>query len=208
MLSKSAGTSITEEKIGLLRQIAMEEFSQNGYQGTSTNVITQRAGISKGSLFNIFGNKKNLYFELIGESNSFFIKGLEAQLHNMSTDFVERMLWLANLYLDLFIKEPQQFLFLMTLTDPGNRELAAEFYQQHIEDSMAVQAKIYAGIDMDSLKIDSTRMMKITSWVMTEIKNDLFSNPAAREDPKKFKTEFIGELEEMLQILKHGMYKD
>ena len=123
-MGRKTGVAIPEEKIELVRQIAREEFTKNGYQGTSTNIIIQRAQISKGSLFNLFGNKKNLYFELIRQSSGFFVNQLEMKLKKMPRDYVERMLWIGDLYLNMFIKEPELFSFLMTLICWRERKLS------------------------------------------------------------------------------------
>ncbi len=40
---------------------AVTEFARNGYAGTSTDAIAQRAGISQPYLFRLFGTKKDLF---------------------------------------------------------------------------------------------------------------------------------------------------
>src|SRR5690554_2151180 len=44
---------------------ALKEFARSGYEKASTNEIVQEAGIAKGSLFNYFNNKKELYFFIL-----------------------------------------------------------------------------------------------------------------------------------------------
>jgi len=53
---------LTTEKI---IQAAMDEFSEKGYENSSTNVISETAGISKGLIFKYFSSKKGLYLFLI-----------------------------------------------------------------------------------------------------------------------------------------------
>ncbi|ANB57099.1 bacterial regulatory s, tetR family protein [Anoxybacillus sp. B7M1] len=43
-----------QEKRALIIKVAIEEFVKNGYEKASTDVITRRAGISKGLLFHYF----------------------------------------------------------------------------------------------------------------------------------------------------------
>ena len=40
--------------------VALEEFAQNGYKATSTNVICKKAEVSKGILYHYYGTKENL----------------------------------------------------------------------------------------------------------------------------------------------------
>lgn len=49
------------EKRDKIINSAMKEFSKNTFEKASTNVIVEKAGISKGLLFHYFKSKKNLY---------------------------------------------------------------------------------------------------------------------------------------------------
>ena len=44
---------------------AMEEFAEHGLDGTSTDTIARKAGISQPYLFRLFGTKKELYLESV-----------------------------------------------------------------------------------------------------------------------------------------------
>jgi AcrR family transcriptional regulator len=44
----------------LLLQKALELFSRNGYQGTSTNLLARECGVSEGLIFRHFGSKEGL----------------------------------------------------------------------------------------------------------------------------------------------------
>lgn len=46
-------------------QTAAKEFSENGYDPANINVIALKAGIGKGTIYNYFANKKELYLETI-----------------------------------------------------------------------------------------------------------------------------------------------
>ena len=44
---------------------ALEEFGEHGLDGTSTDTIARKAGISQPYLFRLFGTKKELYLETV-----------------------------------------------------------------------------------------------------------------------------------------------
>ncbi len=44
---------------------ALEEFGEHGLDGTSTDTIARKAGISQAYLFRLFGTKKELYLETV-----------------------------------------------------------------------------------------------------------------------------------------------
>ena len=45
--------------------VALEEFGEHGLDGTSTDTIARKAGISQAYLFRLFGTKKELYLETV-----------------------------------------------------------------------------------------------------------------------------------------------
>src|SRR5260221_13878485 len=59
-MSSSTRLSAAERKDDVL-DAALIEFADRGYEGTSTEDIAKRAGISQPYLFRLFGTKKELY---------------------------------------------------------------------------------------------------------------------------------------------------
>ena len=53
-----------ERKKQFLR-VALDEFIEKGYYGTSTREIARKAGVSSGLLFHYFNSKESIYLELI-----------------------------------------------------------------------------------------------------------------------------------------------
>ena len=45
--------------------VALEEFGEHGLDGTSTDTIARKAGISQAYLFRLYGTKKELYIETV-----------------------------------------------------------------------------------------------------------------------------------------------
>lgn len=56
---------ISEEKRNRILQIAIDEFSNYGYENANTNTIAKKAGISVGSLYKYFENKEDLFLTTI-----------------------------------------------------------------------------------------------------------------------------------------------
>ena len=54
-----------EERREQILLVAMDEFSEHGLDGTSTDTIARKAGISQPYLFRLFGTKKELYLETV-----------------------------------------------------------------------------------------------------------------------------------------------
>lgn len=59
---QSTFLNLPEEKKTRILDTAIHEFAEKGYGSASINSMVNRLGISKGSIFQYFNNKKSLYF--------------------------------------------------------------------------------------------------------------------------------------------------
>lgn len=53
-----------------LMNAAISEFAQKGYDGANVNTISQKAGFSKGTIYNYFPSKMELMFVILEESGA------------------------------------------------------------------------------------------------------------------------------------------
>jgi AcrR family transcriptional regulator len=60
-MSTATTRSTAEERRSDVLDAALVEFAERGFEGTSTEAIARRAGISQPYLFRLFGTKKELY---------------------------------------------------------------------------------------------------------------------------------------------------
>ncbi len=63
---------LPEEKKGNIVRQGLLEFSAKNYQDANTDLVCKACGISKGSLYYYFGNKKNFYLFLLSHSVAAF----------------------------------------------------------------------------------------------------------------------------------------
>lgn len=71
---------LPQEKRTLIVQQGLSEFAARNYQDASTDTITQACGISKGSLFHYFGDKKHFYLYLLQHSLNAYQAAAETDL--------------------------------------------------------------------------------------------------------------------------------
>jgi TetR/AcrR family transcriptional regulator len=75
-MPKSTFFNLPEEKRSLILDLAIEEFAERDYKSASISNIVARAGIAKGSLYQYFEDKHDLYLyliELAGEEKKTFL---------------------------------------------------------------------------------------------------------------------------------------
>lgn len=104
-------TSEKTDKRAALLEAALELFAENGFHGSPTSLIAERAAVGVGTIYRYFKDKD----ELIGE--------LHRQLHARAVTWVcegyredqpvrERFLFLMTRLLRLFLAEPKVFRFM------------------------------------------------------------------------------------------------
>lgn len=64
-MPKDTFFNLPKEKQEKLMEVAIEEFAKNGYQKCSIQTIADRAGVAKGSMYQYFDSKKELFFYIL-----------------------------------------------------------------------------------------------------------------------------------------------
>lgn len=199
-------TQLPTEKQNRILNAAYDEFISSGFLSASTNRIIKNAEISKGSLFNYFGSKEALYLFMIKRSNTRLFKQLEPILQDLSPDLIERLRAFATSYLDLYINEPREFKFLMTLTEAGNRSIVEKLMKETRDENQEKMLLIFSGIDTERLNLDLPEVIKVITWVMTGLKEQILGQSELIDDPERFKEQFLQEMELLFRVLKDGVY--
>jgi AcrR family transcriptional regulator len=120
-------SKLPEDKKENIIKASMEEFLTNGYGSTSTNVITSRAGISKGLLFHYFESKKELFLYLVSMVLDDFmeqIKKEEMDITGYSLSENVKKLFLSKIR--YFVKKELEFAFLTKAFQDNHQEVAEE----------------------------------------------------------------------------------
>jgi len=207
-----------QEKKELIINVAIEEFVKNGYDKASTDIITSRAGISKGILFHYFKSKKNLYLYVVTYALKLIIeKTMEALKGVSSPDFfarVKEIYLLKHKITGPYIKETQ-LISDAILSPPAAvqkemEEVANTYYSKYQEDFMLEHIYLRELIQTDRLRegITADKVIKMTMFTCEQLGNkyqtlyknkqyDFFSEP----DP------LVQELEDYLQIIEYGVYR-
>ncbi len=87
--------------------VCLEEFADKGDEGTPTNDIVNKAGISKGILFHYLANKKNLYLYVLDKTIERTIEKFKAAYSAApTTDLFERISLSGMIKLRLSLEEP------------------------------------------------------------------------------------------------------
>jgi AcrR family transcriptional regulator len=127
---------LDQKKQEKIRRSAMQIFADKGFKDASTNKIVETAGISKGTLFYYFENKKGLYYYLIDYALSVIKEEYINHIDHTTLDFIERMSNNSKIKYQYFQKYPEVNYFLSTVLYSELKTLP-ETYQQKFKELIA-----------------------------------------------------------------------
>ncbi len=200
---------LTKEKQQVIMNAAISEFVQSGFDKSSTNEIVKRAKISKGSLFNYFTSKKDLYFYVIDYGVQ-IINYITEQIDLTERDLFQRIenVGLQKMYIQQ--KNPQVFDFLAStkqeesheVSDIINQKLGA-MYDKSIK-------KLYEGIDYTKFRddIDIEKAIEILNWTMFGFGEKGLHQMRTFENVTEFGEHYLNEWKQYAHLLKTSFYKE
>lgn len=213
----SAFEKLSEEKRLLIINVCVQEFAQNGYEKTSTDIITTKAGISKGILFHYFKNKKNLYLYIVDYVVKFLTeKTLQTVKEVKSTDFFDRIKELVLLKHHVTFEYFLESQLLMNVYSNPPIAVKAEVEQlfaKHIEKYGGAEInELYKTrlLNEESLR-DGITLEKITNMtllILEQLVNKYINlYKLGQFDFLKNPEPLIKELDDYIDIIKNGVYK-
>ncbi|WP_246010408.1 TetR/AcrR family transcriptional regulator [Bacillus yapensis] len=197
--------SLKTEKKERIINAAMKEFVQSGYEKASTNEIVKEARISKGSLFNYFNSKKDLYLYLF-EYGVQIVEFVYEQIDLEETDIFKRIEKLGIKKLQIQRKFPQIFDFLLSLTKEESEEVKY-LIKERVH---AIQAegvtRIYENIDYSMFRedIDIKKAIEILNWTMFGFGEKALNQLNSVEDVGE---QYLQEWDSYSKLLKNCFYK-
>lgn len=198
--------NLTIEKQERIINAAMKEFVESGYNRASTNQIVDIAGISKGSLFNYFNNKRDLYLSLLEHAKT-VIYQIYQQIDFKETDFFKRIEQVGWIKLNLQKKYPKVFDFLKSAAQEDAEDVKEDIdckLKDILEDGLA---RLYKNIDYTKFRedIDIEKVINIINWTMVGFAEQERDKLASYQDINQ---EIIKRWEGYSSILKRCFYKN
>jgi len=184
------------------------EFVQSGFEKASTNEIVKRANISKGSLFNYFNSKKDLYVYLI-EYSVQIIELIVEQIDLNETDIFKRIENIGLKKLHTQQKFPQVFDFLVSTKQEESAEVK-EIIKQKVEPIYdKSKKKMYEQIDYSKFRegIDIEKAIEILNWTMFGFGEKGLKQINTFEHISEFGEQYLKEWGSYSEILKYSFYK-
>lgn len=208
MIIYSKFNNLKPEKQKQIINAAIKEFVRNGFEKASTNEIVKRANISKGSLFNYFNSKKDLYLYLI-EYSSKAIVNLNEEIDLSETDLFKRIERVALQKFYVQQKYPQAFEFLASTKQEEFVEVK-DIIKQRLNPiyNQAIN-KLYKDIDYSKFRegVDIEKAIEILNWTMFGVGEKGLKELFTFDDIGRFGEKYLEEWNVYAELLKYSFYK-
>lgn len=197
--------SLDIEKQERIINAALREFAQNGFEKASTNEIIKEADISKGSLFNYFNSKKDLYFYLF-QYVDVIINQIYDEIDYNETDLFNRMRQVGLIKFKIMLKYPNAFDFLKTAANETAAEVKSEIDKLGKDTIENGIERICKNIDWSKFRedIDLQKTMNIINWTILSFSELQRNRLNSYENVNK---DLLAEWEDYFDIMKRCFYK-
>ncbi len=198
------------EKRETIIKACQDEFIEHGYENASTNRIVKNAGISKGSLFQYFSSKEDIYLFILDQAVSDNLKYIVSHLDEIRGDLVQRMIKMAEIGMDYYFIDSNAFRMYLTVDmnpDPENTILTT-ILQKMLPQYMEIAKSLFADIDTKGLRMDLDKTLEFIKLPIAGYKMQFFNQSRMSQDPASLKQEFMQGLENVALFLKHAVYQD
>lgn len=187
----------------------MKEFAQKGYANASTDTIVKEAGISKGSLFYYFKNKKKLFFFLYDYALGVLKKEILMKFNYEERDIFDRIQQSSILKMEVLKKHPEMYNFIGTAYMEDSSEVKDELENINKEIISSSYERLYENIDISKFKkdVDVKRAIEIITWTIDGFsKKELVKIKKVSLEEINY-DELFKELDIYFNILKKSFYK-
>jgi AcrR family transcriptional regulator len=161
-MPRATWANLEPSKRARVLDAAMAEFGRNGYSGGSLNVIAREAGVAKGSLFQYFDDKFDLFAHVAEQTSLRIYAVMEPKLSPApDRPFVDHFLDLVDVWIDYMGRHPAERAVTAATTmelDPRVRQAVREpvhrLYAQGLRPLLAAgleRGEIRADADVDAL---------------------------------------------------------
>lgn len=203
--------SLEPEKRERIINAALEEFAKKGYKNASTNEIVTKANISKGLLFHYFGNKKGLYLFLLDYSEDKFVDEFFSRLNYDETDIIKRLKQIALLKIDLILKYPNLYEFLMASVTDDSFEIKLDIESKNKSILEDAYKRLLVDIDTSGYKegMDVKRVSEIIIWAIQGFGNselEKFKHDSVYKSNYDLNV-IMSEFDKYIELLKSAFYK-
>lgn len=185
----------------------ISEFAQYGYINSSTNRIVKNSGISKGSLFQYFNNKEELYFYILDSISSELTSALGRKTGELSKDLFKRVIAYSQYEFAWYIQNPDKYKIIVSAFTKSDTEIYQKVAARYALAGEGIYYNLMEGIDASAFKWDKQKIIDILKWFLAGFNDEFIRKTKQKEgaDIEQLKEDYVTSLTGYMEILKKGL---
>ncbi|MBU2646153.1 TetR/AcrR family transcriptional regulator [bacterium] len=173
MKIRARSSSDKQIKRRKLLDTALDLFNRQGYQGTSIEMITEKAGVSTGTFYLYFKGKVEIYQLLNFEGNEILFRLIEDAMSWPGMTSIARLSAIAGAYYRYYAEYPGYYK-ISSILNIGQKdfrrksEMQGQLNQQANQILRLIESVLQAGIDNGELEPVDTWQATTALWGMLD----------------------------------------
>lgn len=184
----------------------LREFAEQSYKEASTNNIVKAACISKGSLFQYFVNKEDLYFYILDSVLANLVNEVKKDL-SIKGDVFEVILSYAEVEFSWHINNPIEYLLLKRAFIADNSQIYQKTLKRYKLAGDSMYYNLLKDVDTEKLKWDKEKTINIIKWILEGFNNEFSKKIDTFFDAYEMKNAYLTEIKEYVEMMKVGLYR-
>jgi len=192
--------SLKVEKRDRILEACFDEFSAQDYEHASLDRIVDRAGISKGGLYEYIDSKEDLYLHVIELVYSRMYGQLA--LVDLPPDILARFRAVSAAAIDFYLDHPRCIAVLVRsgrIADSRLTQKILAIFEAHF-------GRIFDTVDAAGLAFPRGRLIDLMKWLLAKTRTDFLTGLATGADRATLRSAYLDEWEFLLAVLKDGIY--
>ena len=188
-----------------LLNAALKEFSVQGYDNASTNVIAKEAGFSKALMFHYVGSKQELFLFIYDYFNELLNKEYYSKMDYSIKDIFERLRTSYLLQIELMKQYPRIFDFNKLSAKTKSDEINKAREER---ESAKKTCEIFDRIDISKFRtdLDTEKCKQFILWANIGFTNQILDRIRNSKDPEPDYDYIIATLDDYFTELRKVFY--
>lgn len=208
-MPKDTFYNLPMEKRQFIEEIAIKIFASEGYDNATINEVVRQCKIAKGSFYQYFKSKKDLFIHVMGLIGKAKLEHMSPVLQNpMDHNIFDLLREVYISALEFGANRPD--LLKIALDMSANRR--SEIYEELIKDSEEQSIQLFSGLlkkAIDKGEVKQSTDVHFMAYLITRFSIDLndyyFEYVRNKMDFDEYRSEILTLVEKQIDILKNGI---
>jgi len=197
---------IKPEKKNKIIRACIDEFGARGYEKSSIDRIIDKAGISKGGLYEYISKKEDIFLFTIQHTYRELYNYISSRVpeKGLENDFLDRFWQVSSIAINFYIDHPDYIKMISSSQKTQNQDLKKKIRTIFLDEFM----KIFGNTDDSNLNYDKGKLLDLFTWLLVKTREDFLEATSQKTDVNELKKIYLENWKFYLSVFKTGIYKE